>query len=849
MTPIYDIRQKILVVDDRRENLLALKKVLQDIDVDLIEATNGNEALASTLEHDFALAIIDVMMPGMSGYELAALLRNDKKTKLLPIIFVTAMSPDEEKLKEGYFVGGIDYIFKPYMPEIIQSKVRIFLALDKYRNEIEHHREHLERTVKERTEELKQTVIELKKVNRIRSVLSETNQSIVRIRERDELFQAITRIIYEIGGFKMVIIRFADSKRTKLIPQYYRGVKPGDVSRLNIDLNDPSCKGLPSSEAFLTGLPQIDAEAKLLKRDPELLDGTKEHPIMSHGAFPIFLDGKVIGVICLLTDQQDFFTADEMNLLKELTTDVSFALQYLEDEKKRKKAEEKLSESEYLQQAILGSSPAGIALFRNRKLEWCNELWEKTFGYPMDDIRGSTSRIFFTTDEDYHRVGQQLYETLEYGDILEIEVTNKRKDGSVFPSLIKATRLKDVRNESLVIIILIDITEKHKAEQELIEARKKAEESDRLKTAFLQNLSHEIRTPMNGIIGFSELLSDPTISVEDHEKFTRIISKECHQLLGVITDIVEISRIETGEIDTYELKTPVNQLLTSLKDRFIPAANEKNLGLELVLGLPDEQSVILSDESKLRQVLEKLIMNAIKFTNTGGIRFGYDNKDCDYLQFFIQDSGIGIPIERQSKIFDRFVQADSYIAPAFGGTGLGLSISKSYIESMGGRIWVDSSPEEGTVFYFTIPYKQVEEEKRTPSEKPGTGKKKSALPDKCKIMVVEDEYDNFEYLRILLEHKNIQVLHAENGRDGLRIFQEEPDIDLVLMDIKLPDINGLEVTKAILQINHAVPVIAQTAYNDPDTRRHVLEAGCTDFIAKPINPRNLIEKITKALGG
>lgn len=516
----------------------------------------------------------------------------------------------------------------------------------------------------------------------------------------------------------------------------------------------------------------------------------------------------------------------------------------------RKESEDKLRESEQRYRELFENMSSGVAIYKavdggkDFIFTGINRAGEKMDNVDRSQLTGKSVLEAFPAVREFGllEVFRRVWETGQAETLAEAHYEDER---------ISCWRNNFVYKlqSSEIVAIYDDITEKHKAEQELIEARKKAEESDRLKTAFLQNLSHEIRTPMNGIIGFSELLSDPTISAEDHEKFTRIISKECHQLLGVITDIVEISRIETGEIDTYEMRTPVNQLLTSLKDRFIPAAEEKDLSLELVFGLPDKQSVILSDESKLRQVMEKLIMNAIKFTNKGGIRVGYHNKDRQTLQFFIEDTGIGIPIERQSKIFDRFVQAEEYIAPAFGGTGLGLSISKSYIESMGGRIWVNSSPGEGTVFCFTLPYKPVEKEKRTPSEKPGTGKKKSALPDACKVLVVEDEYDNFEYLRILLEHKNIQVLHAENGQEGLRIFQEEPDIDLVLMDIKLPDINGLEVTKAILQINHAVPVIAQTAYNDPDTRRHVLEAGCMDFIAKPINPRHLMEKITNALGG
>ncbi len=251
-----------------------------------------------------------------------------------------------------------------------------------------------------------------------------------------------------------------------------------------------------------------------------------------------------------------------------------------------------------------------------------------------------------------------------------------------------------------------DITENKKAEAQIIAARDKAEESDRLKTAFLHNVSHEIRTPMNAIIGFSILLNEEGQTDKDRHQYTDFIFQSAKQLLSIINDIVDISNIEIGQAKAILKPTNVNSILRNLNEQFRIKDNPSELQIDLKLSLEDERANILTDDTKLIQILSNLISNAIKFTASGKVDFGYVQKG-EFLEFYVNDTGIGIPFEHQSKIFDRFYQVDSAKSRQYGGTGIGLSICKAYVGLLGGDIWLRSTPGKGSSFSFTIPYKQA----------------------------------------------------------------------------------------------------------------------------------------------
>jgi CheY-like chemotaxis protein len=377
----------------------------------------------------------------------------------------------------------------------------------------------------------------------------------------------------------------------------------------------------------------------------------------------------------------------------------------------------------------------------------------------------------------------------------------------------------------------------------LIKAKEKAEESDRLKTAFLHNISHEIRTPMNAIAGFSGFLNDPDLDTEKRAHFTNIIVQSCDQLLSIISDIVSIATIEAGQETITEKEVDINVTLRQLYEQFLSMAEKKNVCLNLAPYSTNDKNIIISDEAKLTKVLINLIGNALKFTNEGSVNFGctvLETEDTPYIQFFVEDSGIGIPTEMHEEIFKRFRQVESTAARQFGGSGLGLSISKAYVELLGGKIWLNSESGKGSTFYFTIPYKKAK--KNTFAEKTPENKSNKEIREHATLLIAEDEDSNFMLLEELLSDLNINIIRATNGLEAVVICKNK-HIDLVLMDIKMPVMDGYEATKQIRELMPDLPIIAQTAYRTDADKNKALACGCNSFISKPIKPELFISII------
>jgi hypothetical protein len=378
--------------------------------------------------------------------------------------------------------------------------------------------------------------------------------------------------------------------------------------------------------------------------------------------------------------------------------------------------------------------------------------------------------------------------------------------------------------------------------EELFKAKEHAEESDRLKTAFLQNMSHEIRTPMNGILGFSELLKNPGLTGDKQQQFIGLIEQSGQRMLNIINDIVNISKIETGQIDLDLKETNVNQLLNHLYIFFRPEAEGKELKLTLKIGLSDELSKIETDDTKLIQVMSNLIKNSLKFTKTGTIEFGYRQKE-KVLEFYVHDTGIGIALEMQNKIFERFRQVEMATARNYEGAGLGLAISKAFVEKLGGNLWVDSELGKGSTFFFNVPYisTKISQYENQKEYEPG-GSLKSV-----NILIAEDDYVCMHFLEEMLEFENANLFYAINGQEALDIVKTTPEVQIVLMDLKMPVMDGFEATKLIKRLRPGLPVIAQSAYafsNDQDKARI---AGCDDFIGKPLKQELLLSMIKKHL--
>ena len=386
--------------------------------------------------------------------------------------------------------------------------------------------------------------------------------------------------------------------------------------------------------------------------------------------------------------------------------------------------------------------------------------------------------------------------------------------------------------------------ERKKAEEDLKLAFEKAQESDRLKSAFLANMSHEIRTPMNGILGFAELLKDPQLTGKEQKSYIKIIEKNGARMLNTINDIIDISKIEAGQVKVVKSEVSVNKTLKEQYEFFNSEAQSKGLELIYKPTLSDKEATIVTDKHKLEGILTNLIKNAIKFTKHGNITFGYSlkkEKNFEELEFYVKDTGIGIASERINAIFDRFIQADIEDTHVFQGSGLGLAISKSYVEMLGGNIHVSSKEGFGSTFIFTIPYIQ-KSTKYSSIENTKKKEQKTLLTD-VSVIIAEDDETSQLFLKTIFRDKFRNIIYTTNGVETVEAIKEHPETDIILMDIKLPVMNGYNATREIRKFNQDVVIIAQTAFGLSGDREKAIEAGCDDYIAKPINKNLLFEKI------
>jgi PAS domain S-box-containing protein len=413
-----------------------------------------------------------------------------------------------------------------------------------------------------------------------------------------------------------------------------------------------------------------------------------------------------------------------------------------------------------------------------------------------------------------------------------------KKDGSRLWTEHKIVYVRDSENNLTAIEgIARDVTERRQAEEKIRKALEKAEQSDRLKTAFLNNLSHEIRTPLNAITGFSDILMEPGISRDQIRNCINIIRMSSSQLIRVVEDIIHISTIETGQLEIFETRVNVNRLFDRIRMKYRDRAEHKGIGLEIHPGQGNPE--IATDQDKLEYVLSQLVDNAIKFSDKGSVEVSCDIKG-GYISFSVSDAGIGVDPEMLSDIFRRFHQTAIDISQKRGGLGLGLPISKAFIESLGGKIWAESVPGNGSVFSFCIPCK--------PSRQPGTVEDNVFEPAAGKkLLVAEDEETNFLLIREIIS-SGIEIIHAANGKEAVELIEKHPDIDLVLMDIKMPVMDGNEARKKIKGIRPSLPVVALTAHALPGDREWAIGEGFDGYLSKPFMVNELRGILEQYLG-
>ena len=521
----------------------------------------------------------------------------------------------------------------------------------------------------------------------------------------------------------------------------------------------------------------------------------------------------------------------------------------------RKHVEEELR----LNGEIVGHMAEGIILTRSSDgiIVYSNRAAAKMFGVPENELCGMhISSLNARTDREPAEVAGEIVESLNATGLWEGEVKNVRGDGTVFWSYAQVTYFNHPKFGNVEVAIHQDITEKRKMVEDLTFAKEKAEESDHLKTAFLNNLSHEIRTPINGILGFLQLMQEEELDDEEWDEYFNIINKSADRLMKTINDIVEVSQIQLGQRKPRITEVNVGNLSDQVFEYYQHEAHNKGLDFSVIKG--SDNDCIESDEEKLKSILSILVENAIKFTNSGSILFGYrltgdaddgqsgpigqglsdvSNAGSFLIEFYVKDTGIGIPDDKHHVIFDRFMQVDVSNTRHFEGSGLGLSIAKAYVEMLGGTIGVQSQPGNGSYFYFSIPY--VSKMKlEQPLANEADNYHESGLQD-LKILVVDDDASSCHLLSVMVKRYCKEIINVATGREAIEICKNMPDIDLVLMDIKMPYVDGYEATRQIRQFNRNIVIIAQTAYAPSGEREKALEAGCNDYISKPILKKDL----------
>lgn len=410
---------------------------------------------------------------------------------------------------------------------------------------------------------------------------------------------------------------------------------------------------------------------------------------------------------------------------------------------------------------------------------------------------------------------------------------------------------KDIEHKELIETFIHQAStalHRKQLDQELRVEKNKAEEANRLKSAFLANMSHEIRTPMNGILGFSELLRKKNLSEEKKEKYLDIIHNNGEYLINLINDIIDLSKIHANQIVLEKSEFNLNHLLDELHDFFRYSASiaGKNIQLKHVKPFKTENAVIISDKFRLKQVLVNLLSNALKFTEKGYVEYGYKKEGSDKLQFYVKDTGIGLDGNKQRIVFDRFIQADNSISRKFGGSGLGLSICQGLVEMLGGQIEVTSTPDVGSTFFFTIPIKKKQMNNHASLARKDSSNYNPIKTESMKeILIVEDDDTSFVFLRELLSPPAFVVHRAENGMQAVQICKQNKKLNVILMDINLPKMDGIEATKQIRAFNQQIPIIAQTANAMQEDVDLYAEAGCNAVLTKPINTNKLMEMLQR----
>lgn len=558
-----------------------------------------------------------------------------------------------------------------------------------------------------------------------------------------------------------------------------------------------------------------------------------EHSLVEINRFmviPVKMDNVVTSVVVVANKPNEYQQTDVLQLTI-LMNSAWKILEQLEQEQ----------EVRFLSTATEQSPVSIIITDINGAIKFVNNKFIDSTKCTKEELQGKILRIFrpgYLPVTVYDEIRKNLFA----GNSWKGEVRHEKSTGSILWEEINVSTIKNSRGEITNYLVLSqDITSRKQMDSDLIFAKEKAEENDRLKTAFLNNLSHEIRTPLNAVVGFSQLINSSDQDVDQMLKYAEVIYQGSQQLLSIMDSIIAMAIIETGQLKINPVKTNLNRILNIVYTQLKQKAETKRLSFQSKALFSSYEAEVLIDETKVIQILSNIVENAIKYTHSGTVKFGCSVAGQELL-FFIEDTGEGIAESNKTVIFERFRQGIDSPVAFQNGLGLGLSISKFYIEAMGGHIEVDSEINKGSRFTFSIPYKGVVINPINVHPNP-----LRPFTKKITILVVDDVELNARLIEEFVAEMNATVIYASNAREAIDLVSNHPSIDVVLMDIKMPGMDGYMATKEIKKIRPLLPVIAQTAYALAGDRQKSIEAGCDDYLSKPINRNGFFAVLNRIL--
>jgi PAS domain S-box-containing protein len=758
---------KILMVDDREENLLALEVILGDENYQFVKASSGRDALRILLQdQDFAIILMDVQMPVMSGFETAELIRQGDKCKHIPIIYLTATTETPENIFKGYKTGAVDFMVKPLSADILRAKVSVFAELYKKNQELT-----------TQGDKLKALNSQLEQQSRyVRSLIEGSLDPMITL-DLEGTITDVNEALEKITGLERKKII-----GTKFIDYFTQPKVATDV------YNDVFSKG-----AITDSLLRI------------------KH-----------VDGRFIEVLCNGAIYKD----DKGNVAGAVIA-----------------AREKLL-SKYSRTLIEASLDPIITINSDGKITDMNEALAKITGITPEKIKGTDFLDYFTEPEKARAVYEEAFSK---GFVVNSPLTIRHKDGKLTDVMFNGSVYKDERGNILgIVIVARDITERKRFENELIEAKSKAEEAMKSKQQFLSNMSHEIRTPLNSIIGFTKVILKTELT-EKQKEYVNAIRISGDSLIVLINDILDLAKVDAGKMTFEKIPFKLSHSISAMLHLFETKILEKNLQLnkEYDSKIPE---VLVGDPVRLHQVILNLVSNATKFTTKGKIGIKVElleeTEEKATIRFSVSDTGIGIPASKIDGIFDNFQQATAGTAREYGGTGLGLAIVKQLVEAQGGKVSVKSKLGEGSTFTFVLSYDKTNAKIEPEVEGQNITEK---TENNIKILVVEDVKLNQLLMKTLLEEYGFGMDIADNGKIAIQKLKENT-YDLILMDLQMPEMNGFDATIHIRKEMHLkIPIIALTADVTTVDIDKCKAIGMDDYISKPIDEKLLHKKIMSYL--